>query len=85
MPSQSGVSWLASQKKEPGKTPGPKTKSKYTPIASGSKYLTVREFADLFKLSPISVRRHCENGNIPGAIKFGTLWRIPVKEEDLPC
>lgn len=76
---------MANQKKSQAKTPDPKPKSKYTPIASGSKYLTVREFADLFKLSPISVRRHCENGNIPGAIKFGTLWRIPVKEEDLPC
>lgn len=84
MPLQSGVSSLVNKKSQ-AQAPDPKPKSKYTPIASGSKYLTVREFADLFKLSPISVRRHCENGNIPGAIKFGTLWRIPVKEEDLPC
>lgn len=72
--------------KNPGEnSQGPKTTNQYTTIAPSSEYLTVREFADLFKLSPVSVRRHCENGNIPGAIKFGTLWRIPVKEEDLPC
>ena len=70
-------------KKSQAKTPDPNTTRNYTPVISGVKYLTIGEYAKLFHLTPASVRRHCQNGKIPGATKFERLWRIPVKEEEL--
>lgn len=70
--------------KSPENNQGPKTTNQYTAIApEGVTYLTVEEFASRFNLAASSVRRHCANGNIPGAIKFDRLWRIPVKEKEL--
>lgn len=75
---------LANQKKSQAKTPDP-TQPKYTPVIPGLKYIPVGKYAEIFGISPASVRRQCVKGKIPGAIKFERLWRIPVKEEDLPC
>lgn len=63
--------------------PGQPTTIKYTSIASeGVKYLTVSEFAKRINVSSASVRRQCERGDVPGAFKFGSMWRIPVREID---
>ena len=65
--------------------PSPNTEAKYTPIApEGYTYLTADELADRLRLSRDSVVRRCRDGSLPGALKFGKLWRIPVKEE-APC
>lgn len=73
---------LASQKKSQAKQPDPKNQGKYTPKKPDDvEYLTVPEFARMYRLNPDSVRRQCQNGEIPEAVKFGRLWRIPVKEE----
>lgn len=73
--------------KNPGEnSQGPKTTNQYTTIApEGVTYLTVRKFSIRFDMPESTVRRKCANKELPGAMKFGRLWRIPVKEEDLPC
>lgn len=38
--------------------------------------LTVKEFADKYKLHYESVRRMLRQKKIPGAIKIGGAWRI---------
>lgn len=71
------------KKSQANKQPDPKTTRNYTPVIPGVKYLSIGEYSKLFSLNPVSVRRHCQRGNVPGAIKFERLWRIPVKEEEL--
>lgn len=76
------MSSLPTNKKDPGGNPRATHTDQYTPIApEGITYLTIDEFAERFRLAPSSVRRHCANGIIAGAIKFEHIWRIPVKEE----
>lgn len=47
-------------------------------------YLTVKEYADLKKVKPATVREWCKSGQInaerPGGV--GTTWRIPVPLDD---
>lgn len=44
------------------------------------RFLTVYEYADLYKVSACSVRRGCNDGSIT-AVKLGSQWRIPVDQE----
>lgn len=39
-------------------------------------YLTVREVASLMRYSPDQITRLCRKGEIAGAIRFGSSWRI---------
>lgn len=40
-------------------------------------YMTVRQAAEKWNLSPRSVQQLCTQGRIPGAGKFGKAWAIP--------
>lgn len=44
-------------------------------------YLTVRETAKKWNLSPRMVQQFCTAGRIPGARKFGSAWAIPAAAE----
>ncbi len=47
-------------------------------------YLTVRETAEKWNLSPHMVQQLCTAGRIPGAQKFGKSWAIPASAERPP-
>lgn len=77
---------MATNKTSPSNSQGSQTTKQYTPLApEGYTYLTVEELALRLRLSSDSVLRRCRDGSIPGALKFGNLWRIPVKEETPSC
>ena len=44
-------------------------------------YLTVRETAEKWNLSPRMVQQFCMQGRIPGARKRGKFWTIPADAE----
>ena len=49
-------------------------------------YITVREAAEKWNISPRLAQKLCTEGRIPGARKFGGAWAIPAgadKPEDL--
>ena len=76
---------MATNKTSPTIQQGPQTTKQYTPLApEGYTYLTVEELALRLRLSRDSVLHRCRDGSIP-ALKFGKLWRIPVKEETPSC
>ena len=77
---------MSANKTSPTIQQGPQTTKQYTPLApEGYTYLTVEELALRLRLSRDSVLRRCRDGSIPGTLKFGKLWRIPVKEETPSC
>lgn len=77
---------MPANKTSPTIQQGPQTTKQYTPLApEGYTYLTVEELALRLRLSRDSVLRRCRDGSLPGALKFGKLWRIPVKEETPSC
>lgn len=77
---------MPANKTSPTIQQGPQTTKQYTPLApEGYTYLTVEELALRLRLSRDSVLRRCRDGSLPGAFKFGKLWRIPVKEETPSC
>lgn len=39
--------------------------------------MKVTEVAQVFRVSPATVRRMCAAGQLPGAVRFGGTWRIP--------
>lgn len=41
------------------------------------KYLSVKEIAEIWKVSERSVRNYCSTGKIPGAVLDGKTWKIP--------
>lgn len=43
-------------------------------------YLTVSEYAEKTRRSPVTVRQMCANGKIDGAVKDGKSWLIPMSE-----
>ncbi len=55
-------------------------KNKQDDEAADIRYMSVAEYAEQTQRSPVTVRVMCQNGKIKGAVKFGKLWRIPVKE-----
>ena len=77
---------MPANKMSPTIQQGPQTTKQYTPLApEGYTYLTADELASRLRLSRDSVVRRCRDGSLPGALKFGHLWRIPVKEEVPSC
>ena len=44
-------------------------------------YLSIREVAEMWNLSPRRVQKMCADGLIPGVIHFGKAWAIPVDAE----
>ena len=44
-------------------------------------YITVREVAQKWGVSPRSITYHLMDGRIPGAVKKGNLWLIPAAAE----
>lgn len=43
--------------------------------------ISVQEAAQKWGLTPRSVQRHCEKGNIPGVTLLGKAWQIPADAE----
>lgn len=44
-------------------------------------YITIREMAEKWNLTPRMVQKWCAEGRIPGASKFGRVWAIPEGAE----
>lgn len=44
-------------------------------------YMSIKEIAEKWSLSPRRVRAMCADGLIPGAAKLGKEWAIPVNAE----
>ena len=40
--------------------------------------ITIKEYAEALGLAPVSVRRKCLRGNLPGAVKIGRDWLVPA-------
>ncbi len=40
-------------------------------------YITVKEAADKWNISPRRVQKLCEQERIPGLLRFGISWMIP--------
>ena len=40
-------------------------------------YITVREAAEKWNISPRLAQKLCTEGRIPGAVKMATIWLIP--------
>jgi hypothetical protein len=47
----------------------------------GLDYLTAKETAEKWDITPRRVAYFCEGGRIPGAFKLGNLWLIPKDAE----
>lgn len=41
-------------------------------------YMTIKEAAKKWNLSVRRVQTICNEGDIPGVMKFGTVWAIPI-------
>lgn len=46
-------------------------------------YLTIKEVAEKWDITPRRVRVLCETGRIEGAAKLGREWAIPENQRDL--
>ena len=44
-------------------------------------YLTIKEIAQKWNITPRRVQKMCSDGLIPGASKFGDVWAIPEDAE----
>ncbi len=44
-------------------------------------YLTIKETAEKWELTPRRVQKMCSDGRIEGAVKFGRDWAIPINAE----
>ena len=44
-------------------------------------YLTIKEVAEKWELTPRRIQKMCADGAIPGAIKFGRDWAVPKDAE----
>ena len=44
-------------------------------------YLTAKEVAEKWNLTTRRVQKMCEDGDIPGVIRFGRAWAIPKDAE----
>ncbi len=57
-----------------------KSRNRKSPQIEDVQYISVNEYAERIKRSPITIREMCKRGEIEGAIKDGKLWRIPIKD-----
>jgi len=44
-------------------------------------YLTVKEMGEKWGITSRMVNVYCSTGRIPGAIKKGNLWLVPINSE----
>ena len=44
-------------------------------------YITIKEVAKKWNITPRRIQRMCADGRIPGAVKFGRDWAIPSSVE----
>lgn len=44
-------------------------------------YMTLKEAAEKWKISPRQINYYCSDGRIPGAEKIGRVWLIPKEAE----
>ena len=44
-------------------------------------YTTIKEIAEKWGITPRRVQVLCNNGKIPGAVKFGRDWAVPRNAE----
>ena len=44
-------------------------------------YTTIKEIAEQWGITPRRVQVLCNNGKIPGAVKFGRDWAVPRNTE----
>lgn len=44
-------------------------------------FLTVKEMAEKWNITSRMVTVYCQTGRIPGAIKKGNLWLVPIDSE----
>lgn len=44
-------------------------------------YITIKEIAEKWDMTPRWVQKLCAGGKIPGAVKFGRDWAIPEGAE----
>ena len=44
-------------------------------------YMTLKEAAEIWGVTPRRVNYYCAAGRIPGAVKMATIWLIPKDAE----
>lgn len=44
-------------------------------------FITIKEIAERWDVTPRRVQKMCADGRIPGAKKFGRDWAIPAEAE----
>ncbi|MBO4591214.1 MAG: helix-turn-helix domain-containing protein [Eubacterium sp.] len=44
-------------------------------------FLTIKEVAEKWNVTPRRVQLMCSDGTIPGAMKFGGVWAVPEDAE----
>lgn len=44
-------------------------------------FVTIKEISEKWNITPRRIQKMCAGGKIPGAIKFGRDWAIPVNSE----
>ena len=44
-------------------------------------YVTIKEMAEKWNLTPRMVQKMCADGKIPGVSRFGRAWAIPENAE----
>ncbi|MEG1684022.1 MAG: helix-turn-helix domain-containing protein [Oscillospiraceae bacterium] len=44
-------------------------------------YISVKEAAERWSISDRRVHQYCEDGRIPGLLRFGRAWMIPAATE----
>ncbi len=44
-------------------------------------YITVKELAEKWNMTPRNVQNLCAGGKIEGVVKFGNVWAIPKDAE----
>jgi len=45
-------------------------------------FLLVREYAKRYRISRQTAYTLLKNGEVPGAVRLGKQWRIPISEKD---
>lgn len=40
-------------------------------------YITIKELAEKWDITPRRIQKLCSEGKLPGAVKFGRDWAIP--------
>ena len=46
-------------------------------MTDSPKLIPLKDYAASIRKAPISVRKKCERGTLPGAVKIGRDWLIP--------